>query len=212
MKCELARGPRNAANVGFVACGGTKVIRETLFELGLQNREKEFLTEYADFLADYVAIIQKRNQAFFACVADMRRRVDEWLKGENLPPEVTAYLEKVRQRSEVVEEALRAKMEMYEGENTPEQHMARADRDVQRLKELLDTNGTEVFAECEDIIDQCNRLAWGHAEVMGMRFSMLARDWAQECALGCANVPAAADYAKALRATLREALNNAPPW
>jgi hypothetical protein len=210
-RTELPRGPRNAANVGFVACGGTKVIRQTIFAMGLQNREKEFLSEYADFLADYVAIVQQRNVAAFRFVDETRGKLETWAKEPDDDPEARAYIAKMMEQAKVLEEGMRIKMELY-GENTPEQHMARADRAAQRLKELLDTGDPEVYPECEELIDTCNVLAWGHAEVAGMRFSMLAREWAQQAALECAAVPKATQYAQAIRAAIRTTLNGSPPW
>jgi hypothetical protein len=125
--------------------------------------------------------------------------------------EVRAYLGQMKEQADRAETGLRRKMELF-GERTPEQHIAHGDRAVKRLKELLDTGDPEVYPECEEIIDTCNRLAWGHAEVTGMRFSMLARQWAQEAAYGCADAPGAAEYARAVRAAIRTALNGAPPW
>ena len=90
--------------------------------------------------------------------------------------------------------------------------MARGDRAAERLKELLETPGPEVYPECEELIDSCNRLAWGHAESAGMRFSMLAREWAQKAASQSADNLAAVQYAQAIRASIRDALDRAPPW
>ena len=210
-RAELPYGPRNAPNVGFVACGGTKVMRRTIFALGVQKREKEFLSEYAGFLADYVAIVQQRNIAAFKFIDDTRGKLDAWAKEQNNDPEVATYLAKMMEQAKSLNDGLRAKMELY-GENTPEQHIARADRAAQRLKELLDTGDPEVYPECEDLIDTCNVLAWGHAEVAGMRFSMLAREWAQQAALACVATPKALGYAQEIRAAIRTALNGAPPW
>jgi hypothetical protein len=62
------------------------------------------------------------------------------------------------------------------------------------------------------LIDTCNVLAWGHAEVAGMRFSMLAREWAQQAALECVAIPKATAYAQTIRAAIRTTLNGSPPW
>ena len=210
-RAELPHGPRNAPNVGFVACGGTKVMRQTIFMLGVQKREKEFLSEYADFLADYVAIVQQRNEASFRFIDETRGQLEAWAKEQNNDPEVATYLATMMEQAKLLDEGLRVKMELY-GENTPEQHMARADRAAQRLKELLDTGDPEVYPECEELINTCNVLAWGHAEVAGMRFSMLAREWAQQAALACVATPKAIGYAQAVRAAIRTALNGSPPW
>jgi hypothetical protein len=210
-RSALPHGPREAPNVGFVACGGTKVIRRTIFALGLQKREKEFLCEYADFLADYVAIVQKRNAAYFRFIDELRRQLDGWTKDPNGASEVRAYLGRMMDQADQTETGLRRKMEMY-GENTPEQHIAHADRAAKRLRELLDTDDPEVYPECEELMDIFNRLAWAHAEVTGMRFSMLARQWAQQAAYGCVDVPGAVAYARAVRSAIRTALNGAPPW
>ncbi|HUW62523.1 MAG TPA: hypothetical protein VMZ06_16070 [Candidatus Bathyarchaeia archaeon] len=210
-RAELPRGPRNAANVGFVACGGTKVMRQTIFALGVQKREKEFLSEYADFLADYVAIVQQRNVAAFRFVDETRGQLEAWAKEQNNDPEAGVYIAKMMEQAKVLEQGMRIKMELY-GDDTPEQHMAHADRAAQRLKELLDTGDPEVYPECEELIDTCNILAWGHAEVAGMRFSMLAREWAQQAALECVAIPKAIEYAQTIRAAVRTALNGSSPW
>jgi hypothetical protein len=210
-RAELPHGPRGAANVGFVACGGTGLMRRTIFASGGQNREKEFLMEYADFLADYVAIVQKRHAGFFTFIDETRRKIGVWMEDHGDGSGVRGYLEQMTVQADRAEEDLRRKMELY-GDNKPEAHMARADRVTARLKELLDTPGPEVYPECDEIINTCNRLAWGHAESAGMRFSMLAREWAQEAASGCADNPAAVEYAQTIRAAIRDALNTAPPW
>jgi len=210
-RAELPYGPRSAANVGFVACGGTQIMRKTIFAGGGQQREKEFLTEYADFLADYVAIVQKRHAGFFSFIEETREKLTEWTEQQGDNPEVRAYLERMVEQADRTERDLSTKMELY-GESTPEAHIARADRVTQRLKELLDTPGPEVYPECEEIIDTCNVLAWAHAESTGMRFSMLAREWAQKAASACADNSEALEYAQTIRAEIRDALNSAPPW
>ena len=210
-RAEIPHGPRNAPNVGFVACGGTKLMRRTIFPLGVQKREKEFLSEYADFLADYVTIVQTRNAAFFRFAGETHQQLDAWMENQKDNPEVRTYLEKMLKQADQLKEGLQRKMELY-GEGAPEQHMAHADQAAKRLKELLDTGDPEVSPECDEILDTCNVLAWGHAEVTGMRFSMLAREWAQAAALECANVPKAVEYAHTIRAAIRTALDAAPPW
>ncbi len=210
-RAELPYGPRNAANVGFVACGGTQIIRKTIFAKGGQKREKEFVTEYADFLADYVAIVQTRHAGFFNFIEETRGKIAAWIEGQGDNPEVRGYLERMLEQADRTEQDLLRKMEMY-GESRPEAHIAHASRATERLKELLDTPGPEVYPECEEIIDTCNRLAWANAESAGMRFSMLAREWAQKAALGCADNSAALEYAETIRAAIRNALNSAPPW
>lgn len=210
-RAELPYGPRGAKNVGFVACGGTQLMRRTIFANGGQKREKEFLMEYADFLGDYVAIVQKRHLGFFAFIGETRKKLSVWMEDHGDDPDVREYLEQMTAQADRAETDLRRKMEMY-GDNKPEAHMARADRVTERLKELLDTAGLEVYPECEEIIDTCNQLAWGHAESAGMRFSMLTRAWAQKAASACADDPAAVEYATIIRAEIRDALNSAPPW
>jgi len=210
-RAALPHGPRDAPNVGFVACGGTQLMRRTIFALGVQKREKEFLTEYADFLADYVAIVQKRHAAFFSFIDKTREKLNDWMENQRDNPEVRDYLEQMMEQADRTEEGLQRKMELF-GDNTPQAHMAHADRAAERLKELLDTGGPEVFPECEELIDTFNRLAWGHAESAGMRFSMLAREWAQKAASACSDNPEALEYARTIRAAIRDALNGAPPW
>jgi len=207
----LPHGPRNAQNVGFVACGGTGVMRRTIFEVGVQQREKAFLTEYADFLADYVAIVQQRHIAFFRFIRDTRAQLETWLQECGGDAAVRAYLEAMIAQANDSEEELQREMDLF-GYNTPEDHIAHAGRAADRLKELVNTPGTELFPESDELIHLCNRLAWGHAESGGMRFSMLTRAWAQEAASACAGTPAVLGYARAIRAAARKALNGAPAW
>ena len=207
----LPRGPRDARNVGFVACGGTQIMRGTILALSLQKREKEFLREYADFLSDYVAIVQQRHEAFFEVIADLRKRITEWLAVEGQTPEVRMYLEDMLERANEAGEQLQQKMDLWGGDS-PKAHMANASRAADRMKELLDTEGPELFPEIDEIVHIQNRLAWGHAESGGMRFSMATRAWAQAAALGCTEAPGALVYAVAIRAALLEGLNGAPPW
>ncbi len=210
-KAALPHGPRGAANVGFVACGGTAVMRHAIFAPGAQAREKAFLQEYADFLGDYVAIVQNRHRGFLDSVQSLQEELVQWQTDGAATPGTASYLDKMMETSEWVRESLQGKMELF-GEDTPEDHIARADRYVVRLKELLETGSPEVYPECDAIIDRCNRLAWGHAERLGMRFSMLAREWARRAALACAESPEAMGYARDIRADILTALNAAPPW
>jgi hypothetical protein len=207
----LPCGPRNAPNVGFVACGGTDTIRATVFALGMQQREKQFLSEYADFLSDYVAIVQQRHAGFLTFINETHARIEGWATEHKDDPDLRAYLELMLEIADDADEGVRRQLELY-GANTPEEHMARASRGADRLKQLLDTGHPEVFPECDQIVHECNRLAWGHAEVVGMRFSMLARQWAQEAALAASDNPRALEYARAIRSAARAALNTAPPW
>ena len=210
-RTPLAQGPRNAANVGFVACGGTGVIRNTIFAMGLQHRERRFLAEYADFISDYVAIVQKRNQAFFACIAATGEKAAAWMPEGGEPSGLRTYLEHMIDLAQSAEEGLREKMDIYDGDS-PEAHMRNASIGADRLKELLDTDGDELPPECDEIVFIINRLAWGHAEHAGMRFSMLARQWAQDAAFACAHTPDAVAYARTIRAGIRTTLNGAASW
>lgn len=207
----LPRGPRGAPNVGFVACGGTNIVRAGLLAVGLQTREKEFMAVYFDFLADYVAIIQKRNASYFAFVEETRGKLKGWLDEQEGDLEVRAYLEEMLEHVDRVEDGHRRKMELF-GDNTPEQHTARADRATERLKELLETADPEVLPECDHLVDSLNTLSWAHDEMTGMRFSMLTRQWAQDAARGCADNPGSVEYAREIRKAMRDALNGASPW
>ncbi len=207
----LSRGPRDAANIGFVACGGTGMIRATILAYGAQEREKALLAEYADFLADYVAIVQQRHAGFLTFINDTHGQINTWISAHENDPEVRAYLERMREIADDADDDVRQELELF-GENTTEEHMARASRGADRLKELLDTGNAEVFPECDQIVHECNRLSWGQAEDVGMRFSMLAREWAQEAALAASDNPQTLEYARVIRAGARSALNTAPPW
>ncbi len=207
----LPHGPRGAENVGFVACGGTEVIRAGLFAAGVHAREKAFLTEYADFLSDYVAIVQLRHAAFFRFIEASKAEVAAWLEACPEGDRNRPFLESMRDLAERTDEGMRVEMELYGG-STPEAHMARAEKDAERIKELLKTDDPEVYPELNEIVYRLNRLAWGHAEGGGMRFSMLVRDWAQKAATESAALPEALPFARALRADIRKALNGAPPW
>ena len=122
-----------------------------------------------------------------------------------------AYLECMMAEVDRVERGLRLKL-AFRGEDSPEAHIKEATRCAGRLKELLAAPGTEVWPECDALIDTCNQLAWAQAEIVGMRFGSSARAWAQAAALECADVPEAVGYAEDLRASIREALNGAAPW
>ena len=94
----------------------------------------------------------------------------------------------------------------------PGPKMAHGDRNAERLKAIVSTPGTELALECQNLVHECNRLSWGHDEATGMRFSMSGRAWAQDAALACADAPGAVEYAQAIRAAIRDALNGAPLW
>jgi len=206
----LPRGPRNAPNVGYNACWGTGLLRRTLYASGVHHREREFLREHTDFLADYVAVIQRRNAGYFEFIEKMRETVDGWLD-QDRGPEVRAFLEEMSAHVDAIEAGHRQKMELY-GDDTPEAHIAHADRNAVRLKELLETGGQELYPECEQLVDEFNRMSWAHNESTGMRFSMLTRAWAQEAARACGTNAAAVEYAAAIRAAIRDALRRAAQW
>ncbi len=208
---DVPFGSRDAANVGFVACGGTAVMRNSIFYFGAQTREKEFLIEYADFICDYVDIIQERNIAYYAMAEALRNKIETWKEAEQDNPALCGYLDKMMEHCVYVVEGHDQKMELYDGK-TPEDHKAYAAFANKRLKELIDTDSREVFPECNHLIYRLNRLSWGHDETTGMRFSMSTRAWAQEAALLCVDLPGAQEYAADIRATIRDALNGAPRW
>lgn len=210
-RAPLPHGPRDAPNVGFVACGGTEILRRSIYALGLQKRERAYLTEHADLLADYVSIVQQKNASYFAMLGRLRAMLEGWRDKERGKPAVVAYLDEMLGQAEETEAGIRLKMELL-GESTPEGHVAHADRAAARLKTLMKTGHDEVFPECDELMDTLNVLSWGHDETMGMRFSMLARAWAQAAARACAGVPDAAPYAQAIRSDIRDTLNGAPPW
>lgn len=206
----LPTGPRNAPNVGFNACWGTFLLRRSVYAAGAQNREKEFLREHALFLADYVAIIQKRNIGYFEFIQRMKKKTAQVRSAAN-DAATARFLDAMDKRIAELEAGHREKMLLF-GEDRPEQHIARADRYAQRLIELLDTPGREVFPECWHLLDSFNRMSWGLDEATGMRFNMLARDWARECALICADNPAVAPLAAEFRREILDALKSAAPW
>ncbi|MBN2312247.1 MAG: hypothetical protein JXR94_24930 [Candidatus Hydrogenedentes bacterium] len=207
----LPHGSRDAKNVGFIACAGTLVMRSTVFALGLQRRERDFLSEYADFLADYVDIIQKRNAGLLESIARTHAVLDTWRAQAGDSPEMAAYLDGMIEFADETEAGVQRKLN-YLGGDSPEAHMREAARIASRLKELVATDGTEVFPECDMLVGRLNCLSWGHIEMTGGRFSMMGREWAQEAAFGCARVPAAAAYAAEIRAAIRQALTTGPAW
>ena len=212
-RCEArgsSRGPRGAPNVGYNACWGTYLLRRTLYSFGVQYREREFLREHTDYLADHVAKVQTRNAQYFEFIDEMRAMLGGWLADEDRP-EVRAFLESMSAHVDLVEQGHRQKMELYD-DDTPEAHVAHADRNAARLKELLETPGQEVYPECWELIDEFNRMSWGHDESTGMRFSMLTRAWALDAALGCGANAATVEYAEAVRAAIRDILRHAPGW
>jgi len=206
----LPKRPRDAPNVGYNACWGTYLLRRTLYTLGVQEREKVFLREHTDYLADRVARIQMRNTAYAQFIEAMRATLHKHLATEKTG-DVRSYLEQMVLHLDRVEEGHARKMELY-GDHTPQAHIEHVNRNAQRLKELLETPSPEVYAECEKLIDEFNRLSWGHDESTGMRFSMLTREWAQAAALACADTPAAVVYAQEIRAAICDALTGAPSW
>ena len=160
--------------------------------------------------ADQVAVIQERNAGYARFMDEMARRLDDWLANEGAPP-VKAYLADMAAHLEKLVQDHAREMDMY-GSTRPEDHVARANRNAARIRELCDTPCTEVFPECYELIDEFNRLSWGHDEQTGMRFGMLTRAWAQDAARGCANLPAALPYAQEIRSAIRTALNGAVRW
>jgi len=212
-RCEASgasRGPRGAPNVGYNACWGTYLARRTLYSFGVQYREREFLREHTDYLADYVAKVQARNAQYFEFIDEMRALIGGWLADEDRP-EVRAFIESMSAHVDLVEQGHRQKMDLY-GDDTPEAHVAHADRNAARLKELLETPGRELYAECWQLIDEFNRMSWGHDESTGMRFSMLIRAWALDAAQACGANQATVQYAEAIRAAIRDILRHAPGW
>lgn len=207
----LPHGSRGAKDVGFIACGGTLVMRKGILALGLQNREKEFLEEYAEFLADYVDIVQKRNAGFFDFIDRARVQLKEWRAASAGASELRAYFDDMLAHANDTEQHVLRKMN-YFGNDSAEAHMADADRTAKRMKELLDTKGTEVYPELDALVERQNRLSWGHIEMTGGRFSMMAREWAQQAAYGCADLPEAAEHAAEVRSGIRQAISTGPAW
>lgn len=210
-RIDLPQGPRNAVNVGYNACWGTYLLRRSIYKFGAQEREKEFLREHADFLADHAAQIQMRNAGYATFIKDMRSRLNAWLGEQESNPKVRAYLGLMLEHVKRVEDGHRQKMVLFD-EDTPEQHIARADRTAERLKQLLETPGTEVFPECYYLVDTFNRLSWDHSERTGMRFCMLTHEWARQAARACAGNPGALEYAREIRGAIRQALRAAPGY
>lgn len=210
-RIPLPKSPRDVINVGYNACAGTFLLRRSVYKAGMQAQEREFLAEHTDFLADYVARIQSRNASYLTFAGEMQNKLNAWLKEQEHNPPVQAYLSLMLQHAKTVAEEHRRKMILFD-ESTPEQHVAHANRAAARLKELLQTPGTEVFPECYYLVDTFNRLSWAHSETTGMRFCMLTRDWAQEAASRCANNPGALQYAQKMRSAIREILKAAPEY
>ncbi len=202
--------PPMPPNVGYNACWGTHLLRWTIYTEGVQARERVFLPEHGAFLAAFDAKIQTRNAWYFRFVDDMRNKLTGWLETEQ-DKGVRGRLQKMLEYPDRIEAAETVLMKLY-GDSTAEQHIAHAERNLAQLEELLGTPGPELYPEFERLMDEFNRLGWGHNESTGMRFSMLNREWAQDIALGCADLPDVLEYAEQLRADIRVALNRTPTW
>ncbi len=199
--------PKDAVNVGYNACAGTWLLRRTLYVKGVQNREREFLAEHTDYLVCYVARIQARNKAYEGFMDHIEDTLRGW-REEQPAPEILGYLGLMEEQLSTLREGHERKMALFGGK-TPEDHNTRADQNAARLKELLQTPGPELYAECFELVDQFNRMSWGHSEDTGMRFNMLAREWALAAATECASLPEALPYAVTVRNALRDVLNGA---
>lgn len=206
----IPAGPRGIRNVGYNACWGTQLLRRTLYIQGRQYREREFLKEHADFLGEYVAMVQKRNRLYLNFLDDIRNRLAGWAD-ETQEPDILAFVEQVRDRSHTVEAELMHKLNRY-GNQLPEEHTAYAETILARLKTLLESPGQELYPEYEHIINEINILSWGNDEDTGMRYNMLAGAWAMDLAEACAEKPLLVPYVRELRAALREMACGAAPW
>ncbi|MBN2309397.1 MAG: hypothetical protein JXR94_10525 [Candidatus Hydrogenedentes bacterium] len=198
---ESARPP----TVGYIVCWGTFLLRRTIYAAGAQCREKAFLDEHNAFLTEAVVEVQRRHVEYARFIETMRGRIQAWID-EAEDGAVRGYLESMLAHVEDLDEQHRREMVAFGGK-TPEDHIARARANQERLAELCGTPGTEVFPECYELIDQLNRLSAGHNEQTGMRFGLLNRAWAHDAAVEAADLPGAVPYAQDIRAAIRDALN-----
>ena len=207
---SIPAGPRGVRNVGYNACWGTQLLRRTLYIQGRQYRERGFLREHADFLADYVGMVQRRNRLYLEFLEDTRTLLAGWAN-ETEDPDISAWITDMKDRAENIEAGMMNKLNRY-GHQLPEEHTAYAAEILERLKGLLETPGQELYPEFEEIINEVNILSWGNDEDTGMRFNMLASAWALEAAFSCADAPGLVPYVRALRAAIRDMLCGAAPW
>lgn len=192
--------PREAPSVGFPACWGTGLVRGTIFRVGAQAREKEFLREYTNYLAGYVAVIQQRHREYYTFIQEMKITLDFWMQKETDNSEVLSFLEQMKQSLKKVDYTYHKKME-WAGKS-PSYVVAYSDELAERLKALIEVEGTEPFPECDHIVATFNRLSWAHHEGMGKAFGTVVREWFLKAGYACIDKPQAVKYAQEIRKSI----------
>jgi hypothetical protein len=185
-------------NVGYVHCWGTSILQRTIYKNGLQAREKEFLSEHANYCVDYVNRIQRQSLGYYAFILEMKRQLDLWVGEVPKDSEELAYLRQMQSELAKVEKMYHSRVERG-GRKTPEEHMEYAADLGRRLKELIQDPGRESFPEAKFILDNFNALSAATDEDVPAGFGITIRRMFQEAATACANRPDAVKYAEEIR-------------
>ncbi len=202
-------GSGKAPFVGFTACWGTDLLRESILISGAHYRDRAYLNEWIDAVTlHHVVGTQRRRAAHYEVILGLNRQIREWM-AEETGVAAHAYLQAMLEEVETLE-GMYHDLIRRDGEDSPEAYVRHIEELGERMRLLLETPGMEFVVECDAIVNRMNHVTWAQMEhtggMHGGGFGHQWRVWYRNAGELCAEKPEALKYAESIRETIRQHL------
>ena len=194
-KERLRRYPEN--NAGFHDCDGRNRVKK-IFKAGLQTKKKELLQKVTgDFLYS-INIDARRLEEYANFIRRMSGKIDSWRKKEKDNPELQSFFGQMKNNIKKMDREYHSRM----GGGTASEYLRHETEAINKLKDLIKQEGSEVYPEACSLLDQIK--LWSLMEEVPASVGALAREWARQAGYGCVQNIAAVEYAEKIRKEIRE--------
>lgn len=184
------------------ACVGRDQMRETHFKTGSQDRVAPFIAAYSVDRHERATIAELQNRRYERWLETFETDLAAWRKEAADKPDARAFLDNMSKRLEKLKRVFVTEMDNM----TSAERIERVERLRNRLCELAQEPGEEVYPEIRYVLDMMNS-SQSTQEALGRRFGTVVRDLAQAAARESATAPAAIPYARKIRRSIQELLS-----
>ncbi len=201
-------GPGGAPGVGYTACWGTDLLRETLLVSESHLRDQAFVDDWIDSVVlNFVIGTQGRRTEHHELIVELQNKIENWKRTETNPG-ARAFLDAMTEQAKAAEGAYSVMLER-DGHDSPEGYIQYVAELGERLKHIIRTPGTELAPEYDYIVGRMNHVTWAHQEHTGGRrggFGHQWRLWFQQAGLQVKVHPEGLPYAEEIRNAIRKHL------
>jgi hypothetical protein len=182
-------------------CNGRDQLEHTTLTVGAEAREVAFLdTHIMERVHECGVIATYHVGRSLTCMDGLKQQIDGWLGQESGNATTATFLRGLRETLTAMEKEY---VERLDGA-TPDSIKARAQQVAEKFKTVIrEGGGLESSPEMLFYINELNGVI-SLEEDQGRRFGTWGRKLFQQAGYGCVGEPQAAEYAREVRAVLRE--------